>query len=265
MGYSEAYQANPWQNPQGWGQANPLHALLQNVLGQGGGQGIGQAAFGQGGYGSPFGQAAWGGQGQWGQSGWGQGPWGGAGWGQRQLSHHDIGEVVRQLLPLLPHVVAQAQQPQAAFGYGGFGQGGFGQGGFGYGPFGQGQRQLSQQDIGEVVRHILPILPQVVSALQGQQGPYAAAVYGNYGWPGQGHSPFGQYGLGQGGGQGGWGFGQQGGQFGPLQAAFGRGQGYGPQFNQADIGEVVRQLTAVIPQVIANLQQAQQQQQRGGV
>jgi hypothetical protein len=246
MGFSEAYQQSnqAWPNAQGWSQGNPLSALFQGGFGHG----IGQAAYGgQGGYG-PFGQQGWGaqgGQGSWGQGGWGQ---------QRQLSHYDVGEVVRQLLPLLPHVVAQAQQqPQAAFGYG---QGGFGQGGFGQGGPGQGgnfQSRLSQQDIGEVVRHILPILPQVVTALQGQQGPYAASIYGN--WPGQ-HA-----------GQQQWGFGQQSGPFGPLQAAFGRGQSGsnwgGAQLNQADVGEVVRQLTAVIPQVIANLQAQQQQQQRG--
>jgi hypothetical protein len=47
----------------------------------------------------------------------------------------------------------------------------------------------------------------------------------------------------------------------PFQAAFGGGQGFGQQrhLTQQDIGEVVRQLTAVIPQVINNLQTFNQQ------
>jgi len=88
---------------------------------------LGQPAFGS----SIFGQPQ--------QQGWGQ---------QRQLSPQDIGEVVRQIVPLLPHILAQAQtqQPfQAAYG----------------------QRQLTPYDVNEVVRQILPVIPQVVGLLQG--------------------------------------------------------------------------------------------------
>ena len=87
--YYETYQQNPIPNPQQWAGINPQQF------------GLGQAAYGQ-----QFGQPAFGGQyfgqpniGQMGQS-WGQ---------QRQLSHHDVSEVVRQLIPLLPQVLAQAQ------------------------------------------------------------------------------------------------------------------------------------------------------------
>ncbi len=233
--------------------------------------GLGQPAFG---YGANFGNN----QG-WGQ-GWGQGfggQLGGQGQ-QRQLSHQDVGEVVRQLLPILPQVIAQAQhQPQAAFGQGGYQggyQGGFG-GGFG-GSYGPGARNLSQQDVNEVARHILPVIPQIVSLLQGQQqGSYANAVYGggqgwnNQGWNHQGWNNPAQH------NQGGYGFGNQNpfqlslfGQnqpnaFGPFgQAAFGGNQGLGQQrqLNQAEVGEIVRQLTAALPQVIANLQAINQQQ-----
>ncbi len=204
----------------------------------------------------PFGQSGIGaGIGAWGQ--------------QRQLSYHDVGEVVRQLLPLLPQVVGQAQyQPQAAYGYGPYGQ---------QWPLAQAQRTLTQQDVNEVVRQILPIVPQIVSLLQGQAGPQAAAIHGGYGGGGYGWSqqPWGQIGAGQSGfgfnplGQNPWGhqqqpFGQFGSQFGSLpayQAAYGGTQGWGQQrqLNQADVGEVARQLSAIIPQVIANLQAQQQQ------
>jgi hypothetical protein len=282
MGHTEAYPQSVFQNPMQWGQSpqawglvNPQiaqsYASPQGGLGQQGWiHGLGQAAFGQSGlYGSPFGQSAIG--------AWGQGPWGQAsGWGpQRQLSHQDVGEVVRQLLPLLPQVVAQAQQqPQAAFGYGPYNQ---------LGPYAQAPRTLTQQDVNEVVRQILPIVPQIVSLLQGQQGPLGAAIHGGpgggYGQPwqvgqtafGQAQSPFGLYAL----GQNPWGQYQQQqpiGQFGslpPYQAAFGGNQTWGQsqqrQLNQADVGEVVRQLTAIIPQLIANLQALNQQQQQRAV
>jgi hypothetical protein len=189
--------------------------------------------------------------------------------GQRQLSQQDIGEVVRQLLPLLPQVVAQAQQqPQAAFGYNPYAQ---------QGAYAQGQRPLTQQDVNEVVRQILPIVPQIVSALQGQAGPQATAMHGGgYGLGGQpwqigqtayGQSPFGQNPWSQYGQQQ---YGQQQQPFGPFgsglpfQAAFGGVQPWGQQrqLSQADVSEVVRQLSATIPQVIANLQAFSQQQQQ---
>jgi hypothetical protein len=89
-------------------------------------------------------------------------------------------------------------------------------------------------------------------------------------WPHQaghgGHGQFGQTSMGQPFqqfGQSGWGqqpFGQMG--MPPFQAAFGGGQGWGMQqqrLTPQDIGEVVRQLTAAIPQVIGNLQAFNQQ------
>src|SRR5205814_129477 len=160
----QSAQLNPFQT-------NPLQWAAQ--IGQGHGHGYnpwagqhgpGQAAYGQplGQYGSqPFGQPSFGGQGQ----GWGQ---------QRQLSQQDVGDVVRQLVPLLPQILAQSQTAPSAFGYGGYGQ----QSQYGQQPYGQFGRQLTQQDVNEVVRQILPIVPQIVGALQ-TQGPLpAAAVFG---------------------------------------------------------------------------------------
>lgn len=234
---NQNHQSAWGHNAQGWGagQGNPFGQ------GWGYGQGLGQAAFGQHNYGG----------------GWSQGQGFGNPW-QRQLSPQDVGEIVRQLVPLLPQVVAQAQQPQAAYGYGGFNQnlGGFGQGG------GFGQRHLSQHDVNEVVRQILPVIPQIVSLLQGQQQPYASAIHGGFGnqnqnWGGNayGQNAFGQGPFGQGA------FGQQQSPFG-LAAFGGNGGGYSQnrQLNQADVNEVVRQLTAALPQVIANLQALNQNQ-----
>src|SRR5262249_20124336 len=155
---------------------------------------------------------------------------------------------VRQLVPLLPTILAQAQQqPQAAIGYG---------------AFGQPQRMLTPQDVNEVVRQLLPIVPQIVGMLQGGQNPqtpWQGAMYGGYG----ASSPWGQ--LGQ------TGFGQSFGQFGTGQtpygyqqygqsswphalAAFG-GNAWGQQrLSPQDVNEVVRQLIGAIPQVIGNLQ-----------
>lgn len=227
MAYQDMQQQMPLQNPHHWGMFNygqPYGGQgIQNV-----GYGLGQAAYGQ------FGQPNIG--------AWGQGGWGGQmGWGQRHLSQQDVGEVVRQLVPLLPVVLAQAQQPMAAFGYGG---------GYG-GAFNQGPRQLTQHDVNEVVRQILPIVPQIVGLLQGGQSQHQGGYAGLgqmgqnfYGQPIQpqfasAQSPFGQQGMP------------------PFQAAFGGSQGLGlpqRQLSQQDIGEVVRQLTAAIPQVINNLQ-----------
>ncbi|MFA5956399.1 hypothetical protein [Hyphomicrobium sp.] len=265
--YGGGWNGNPGQAwSQAWGTGMQAFAQPQH----GWGNGLGQPAFG---YGPNFG----GGQG-WNQNFGGQ--FGGQ-WPQRQLSHQDVGEVVRQLLPILPQVIAQAQQPQAAFGQGGYGSG-FGAA---YGPA---ARNLSQQDVNEVVRQILPVLPQIVGLLQGSQqhGGYANAAYGgglgsnNQGWNNQGlnnqgwHNP-GQY------NQGAYGYGNQNpyqlslfGQnqpnaFGPFgqaafggnqsQAAFGGNQGNQRQLNQVEVGEIVRQLTAALPQVIANLQAINQQ------
>lgn len=225
----------------------PFQQNAQQAWGHGG-------QFGQGGQGwghqGGLGQAAFGGQGYGGSGGWQQN-YGGAPWQQRGLSPHEVGEIVRHLAPLLPMIVNQAQQPHAAFGqqnYGGGFGGGWQQGyGGGFGGFGQGQRYLSQHDVGEVVRQILPALPQIVSMLQGQQQ----------------QGPFGQYGNAM------YGGGQHFGGLGSLgQAAYGNmGNAWGGaqrQFGQGDIGEVVRQLSAVLPQVISNLQAFNQQQQRAG-
>ncbi len=94
------------------------------------------------------------------------------------------------------------------------------------------------------MRQLLPILPQIVSLLQGQAGPQATAIHGgSYGWGGQpwqigqtaygqnqspfGQNPWSQYGQQQ--------YGQQQLPFGafgsglPFQAAFGGGgQSMGP-------------------------------------
>jgi len=174
-------------------------------------------AFGQSG--AP-GQSAFGGYGSGGM--WNQ--------QQRQFTQQDIGEVVRQLAPIIPHILAQAQQhqqqPQAAFG------------------FNQNQRTLSSQDVGEVVRQMLPLLPQILGALAGQNS------YGQSNQSGQNY--------------GGFGGGQQ--NFGgnlPFQSAFG-GQGNANwqqrQMGQQDVQELVRQLVSAIPQVIGNLQGLGQRQ-----
>jgi hypothetical protein len=218
MTYQDINQQSSWQNPMQWGGTS--HTPGMNF-------GLGQAAYGL-------------------QSGpYGTGQFGGA-WGQRQLSPQDVGEVVRQMVPLLPQILAQSQQPLAAFGYG------------------ASQRQLSPQDINEVVRQLLPILPQIVGAIQQGQSPmHMAAIQGGFGQQGFGQSfgwqnpqnPYGQQ------GQYGLGFGQSGpqgqfGQFGsPFQAAFGGSQNWGQrQLSQQDVNDVTRQLVSVIPQIIGNLQ-----------
>lgn len=216
MTYQDIYQQGSWQNPTQWG-GNSQQMPGMNF-------GLGQAAYGPQG---PFGT------GQQFASAWGQ-PW------QRQLSPQDVGEVVRQMVPLLPQILAQSQQPLAAFGYG------------------VNQRQLSPQDINEVVRQLLPILPQIIGAIQQGQMPMNA-IHGGLGQYGFGQSlgwqnPFAQQAqYGQGYGQG---FGNPYGQFGsPFQAAFGGLQNLGQrQLSPQDVNEVVRQLVTAIPQVIGSLQ-----------
>jgi hypothetical protein len=199
MNYYETSQPNP----QAWGGINPQafgQPFSQNL-------GIpGQAAYGQPLYGyQPYGQQPFG------QPSMGQF------WGpQRQLSHHEVNEVVRQLIPLLPQVLGQAQQPLSAIGYGGFGP-----------------RMLTQQDVNEVVRQILPAVPQIVALLQqGQQ-----AGFGGFGQSFQ--QPYRQQSIGQS----------------PLfHAAFGATGASGQrQLTPQDITEVARQLASVIPQVMGNL------------
>jgi hypothetical protein len=108
------------------------------------------------------------------------------------------------------------QQPLAAFG-----------GGHGFN-----QRSLSPQDVNEVVRQILPILPQL---LQQQQG------YGQ-GQQGLGQQGFGQQGFGWQGGQAAYGMNQQNtGPFGQQQHQHQR------QLSPQDVNEIARQLAEVIP------------------
>jgi hypothetical protein len=263
-------QQTAQQNPQQWGGSTMFNPATLQAFGQShgqfGGQPFGQGnqqfgqpnqQFGQGNqqYGQPnqqFGQPnlnAFGQGAGWGQQGWAQ--------SQRQLSQQDVGEVVRQLVPLLPQILAQAQ-PMQAMGYG----------------YGQPQRLLTQQDVNEVVRQILPIVPQIAAVLQGQTPTAAAAIYGGYGAQGQqnpfaqnpwaqatfaSQNPFGQTPIAQLLQQ--QPFGQQG--WPQAQAAFGGtpnwNQSQQRSLTQNDVNEVVRQLVGVIPQVIANLQAHNQQ------
>jgi hypothetical protein len=181
-------------------------------------------------------QPQWGGQQQ--QPQWGgqqqQPQWGGQQQQQqqqRQLSQQDLSEVVRQLVPALPQMLAQAQPLHAAMGYA---------------AYGQTPRQLSQQDVNEVVRQILPIVPQIIGTLQGQPQLQYAAMQG-----GPGLGQFGQ------------GYPAQnfGAQFGgpQFQSAFGASGQQQRQLTQQDVADVTRQLIGVIPQVIGNLQAFNQQ------
>jgi hypothetical protein len=242
MAYQDFQQQFPFQNPQQTAWTNPQHWMNPQLAQT---YGLGQAAYGQ--YG-----------GQPNAGGWGAG----VGGQHRQLSQNDVGDVVRQLVPLLPQILAQVQQqPQAAYGYGGLG--GYGQN------FGQSPRLLTQQDVNEVVRQILPILPQIVGMLQGQNPLHAAAMYGGLGGqigsqnslgpfanPLQ-QNPFQQNPLQQNPFQQPW-FGQQGWQ--QPMAAHGGSQGWGQrQLTQHDVNDVVRQLAGIIPQVISGLQANGQQ------
>jgi hypothetical protein len=229
---------NPQYNPQQWAQFHPqAQQAFGQPIGTGMASGLGQAAFG-----TPYG--TYGGAQPYGQTG--IGGWGAGGFGaqgiQRQLSPQDVSDVVRQLVPLLPQVIAQAQQPQAAFAHNPYGQGAYGQ-----------TRTLTPQDVNDVVRAILPALPQIVGMLQGQaqfpSGP--AHWFGSQGGLGQaafGHSLATQYPQGIG-------------QPLPFSAAFAAGQPFGQtqqrQLTPQDLGEVARQLAGVIPQVIGNLQARQ--------
>lgn len=230
---------NPQFNPQQWA---PFGSQTAQPYGGGqssGGYGLGQAAYGQQ-YGQFGGQPSGGAFGY--NPGWGAQPqaqawnqpqqqqWGGQ--QQRQLSQQDVSEVVRQLVPVLPQILAQAQQPHAAIGYA---------------AFGQAPRTLSQQDVNEVVRQILPIVPQIVGTLQGQPQLQHAAMQGGLGQFGQGNPA--------------QNFGAQFGFGGPqMQSAFGAPTGWGQQgqqqrqLTQQDVTDITRQLIGVIPQVVGNLQ-----------
>jgi hypothetical protein len=236
MTYYDTLQQNLAHNPQ-FGQFGPQQWGL-GAFGAQGGLGFGQAAYGGQQYG-PFGGQptlgafgyGWGGQ----PTGWGQQQWGGQ---QRQLSQQDVNEVVRQLIPALPQILAQAQTPFA---------------GVGYAAYGQAPRQLSPQDVNEVVRQLLPIVPQIVGMLQSQPQMQHAAMHGGFGLGQQ----FGGHGQ-QASPMQGWGT-----QFGApqFQAAFGGATGFGQQrqLTQQDVADITRQLIGVIPQIIGNLQAYGQQ------
>jgi hypothetical protein len=236
--FHDNQQQNAQQFPQQWGTVNP--GMLNPAMSQ---------AYGQPQFGQQFGQPNLNAFGQ--NVGWGM---------QRQLSQQDVGDVVRQLVPLLPQILSQAQSlPTMAYGYG------------------QPQRLLSQQDVNEVVRQILPVVPQIAALLQGQPTA-AAAVYGAQGqqnpWAHtmHGQNPFAQNPWAQGSftaqnpyaqtpiAQ--WSqqpFAQQG----AFQSAFGGAANWNPLQQRTltpnDVNEVVRQLVAIIPQAIANLQAFNQQ------
>ena len=198
-------------NPQGAQNLHHLvHAAVQNVLGQqgvGNGQGpFGQGAYGQGGFANPFGGgqfATW--------ANWGGQP--------RQFSQQDLGAILQQIAPILPQIVAQAQQhqPMAAFGGAQFGN----------------QRSLSPQDVNEVVRQILPVLPQLMQSVQQGQTGFAPQGFGQFG-----------------------GFGQPAYGAAPLQYP---GQTYQPhrQLSQQDVTEIARQLAEAIPQAFGSSMNSQ--------
>jgi len=217
MIHSEHSQSNAFQNPI---QQNPqlLQSIAQALAQQSqnpqgfGAVGQGQGGVGQGGLGQgAYGQGVYG-QGGFGQGGFGQGGSGQQGWGQqRQLSQQDVSAILQQIAPVLPQLIAQAQQgqvqPLAAFG-GGFGQ----------------QRTLSPQDVNEIVRQILPVILQSTqqNSLGGQQGWSGGAGLGAYGNANaQQQSPFQQTG---------WQQQQRGGQ----------------QVTQQDVQEIVRQVSEAL-------------------
>src|SRR3979409_941087 len=261
MTYFDTQHQTAQFNPQQWAPfgsqlAQPFGAWpgAQSMQANGsyglGNYGLGQAAFGQQ-YGQYGGQPSIGGDGS--GAGWGAQPQGVQGWGQqqqpqwggqqqRQLSQQDVSEVVRQLVPALPQILAQAQSPQGAIGYA---------------AYGQAPRLLSQQDVNEVVRQILPIVPQIVGMLQGQPQLQYAAMQGG---PGLGQSGLGQFGPGNPAQNFGQSFGTQ---FGipQFQSAFGAPAIWGQQrqLTQQDVADVTRQLIGVIPQIIGNLQAFNQQ------
>jgi hypothetical protein len=223
MMHSDHTQQNLFQNPQAQYApqgisnlqqlAQSLLQLAQNQQGAGYAQGtIGQGAYG--GAGNPLGGGSF-------AAGWG---WGAP---QRQLSQQDVSAILQQIAPVLPQIIAQAQQhqyqPMAAYG-GGIGA----------------QRTLSPQDVSEVVRQILPVIPQLMQSAQQPGGAWGLA----------------QMGLGQFGGVGqpgqGWG-----------QAAYGLQQNPFQQFQQPrqltqqDVNEIARQLSEVVQQAYGGQQTGQ--------
>jgi hypothetical protein len=222
--HSDLSHQNPFQNPQGPYSPQAIstaqqlaQALLQLAQNQQGG-GYAQGTIGQGAYGAfanplaggPF------------AAGWG---WGAP---QRQLTQQDVTSILQQIAPVLPQIIAQAQQhqyqPMAAYG-GGFGA----------------QRTLSQQDVSEIVRQILPVIPQLMQSAQ-QGGAWGLAQtglgpFGGLGMPGQGWQGQPAYGLGQ-------------------QNPFQQFQ-QPRQLTQHDVNEIARQLSEVVQQAYGGQQTGQ--------
>jgi hypothetical protein len=278
MYFYDMQQQGPLPNWQQTGQIGPQFAQLHGSwpgnswFGNPGLAAYGQQAYGQQAYGQQNGQygtqppfGAFGNNSGWGtQPQWNMQPASGQWWGQqqqRQLSPYDVNEVVRQLVPALPQIIAQAQQPYP---------------GLAYAAYGQTPRTLTPQDVNDVVRQLLPLLPQIVGALQGQP-QQQFAMHGGIGSMGQGHlgqhfaaqnplamqnplaASFQQPSF-----QQPWQFGSLGQQYGvpQFQAAFSGPQQWGQSQRQLmpqDLADVSRQLAALIPQVIGNLQAINQQ------
>lgn len=206
MIHSETSQQNAFQNSQQ--QTSPQVAAALQQLAQALQQtqqgGLGQGQFGQGAYGQgAFGQNTSSGQ-----------TWG----GQRQFTQQEVSNALQQIAPILPQIIAQAQQqnqmqqPMAAFG-----------GGYGFN-----QRSLSPQDVNEVVRQILPIVPQLLQ----QQQSYGGGGQGGFGQQGPGWQGQGAYGMATQ---------QNSGPFGQHQHSHQR------QLSPQDVNEIARQLAEVIP------------------
>jgi hypothetical protein len=116
--------------------------------------------------------------------------------------------------------------------------------------------------VNEVVRQILPIVPQIVGMLQGQPQLQHAAIHG-----GTALGQFGQANLAPSFAQNplaAWLQPASLGQYGSpqFQSAFGAPSVWGQpqrQLTQQDVADVTRQLVGLIPQVIGNLQAINQQ------
>jgi hypothetical protein len=274
MYFHDTQQQGPLQNWQQMGQIGPQFAQLHGSWPGNGNPGVaayGQQGYGQqnGQYGTPLAFGAFGQNSGWGaQPQWNMQPAGGQSWDQqhRQLSPYDVNEVVRQLVPALPQIIAQAQQPYP---------------GFAYAAYGQAPRTLTPQDVNDVVRQLLPLLPQVVGVLQGQP-PQQFAMHSGIGGMGQGHlgqnfgaqnpfavqnplaASFQQPSFQQPPFQQPWQFGSLGQQYGvpQFQSAFGGPQQWGQsqrQLTPQDLADISRQLATLIPQVIGHLQANNQQ------
>ena len=102
--HSQQYAPNNQQNAILQQLAQALLQVGHSQPGAGIGQGwLGQAAYGP----SGFGQAMYGGG-----FGLGNAPYWGGGSQQRQLSPQDVSAILQQIAPVLPQIIAQAQQQQ---------------------------------------------------------------------------------------------------------------------------------------------------------